>query len=282
MAPAFIRRSARDQVGFMPVQRPIPHEGVEAVGPVLFLDHFGPVELPPNNDARLEEHPHAGIETVTYLLDGSFEHRDSLGTISEVYALGAQWMRSGRGIQHSEEPSPAMKRDGGLLEGLQIWLDMPPQKKTSEPPLFARFMAADLPEFALEGGLARLLAGEHEGKTGPLKTFTNPYLLHVKLAPGATFTVAPAQGEERAVYVMRGTLTGEGGRLIPPGHLCFPQGFDTAMDLVAGPAGLEAMVLGGPPLEAPILRYGPFVMNSREDMVATFERYRNGEMGQVP
>jgi len=281
-SPLRLTGAATERVGFMPVMRSIPHDGVEAVGPVLFLDHFGPVTLPPGNNARLEEHPHAGIETVTYLLDGSFEHRDSLGTISEVDAYGAQWMRSGRGIQHSEEPSPRMKRDGGLLEGLQIWLDMPPDLKTTDTPVFSRFDASDLPEFTFDGGFARLLAGTHQGKTGPLVTHTGPFLLHLKLQPGASFVVENQPGEDRAIYVVRGSLALDNGSTAGPGHLAFPALSEAPTTVKAGPEGLDAMVLGGPPLAAPIVRYGPFVMNSREDMALTFKRYQNGEMGRVP
>src|SRR5262249_50074346 len=209
-------------------------------------------------------HPHAGIETVTYILSGRQEHRDSAGHVGIVSKGGAQWMTAGRGIVHAERPVP-LNEEEHTLHGIQLWTSLPRALKTTDPG-YQRIDSGAIPTLELPGASVRVIAGEFGAAHGPAKTLMPTFLWHVGIEPGAGFE-APIQADfEAAAYVIEGEgrfgeATADVGRLV------VWSGDEKALRIEnAGAARLELMVLGGAPAEGPLVFHGPFVMNSIEQV----------------
>jgi quercetin 2,3-dioxygenase len=258
------------------VRRPVPGPGGEAIGPFILLDHFGPIHNPPGEAKGAPWHPHAGIETISYFLEGRSQHQDSLGNISAMGPGEVQWMRAGRGVLHDEGPDAELRRDGGSVHGFQIWLNMPRERK-HEAPAYRHFPAGEIPSLETEGCVARLIAGAFEGAIGPVETYGAPFLLH--LAPGARREVALPAGEA-GLYVAVGAVRLGSGERVPAGAFVDLGGWSTIT--VTAEVDTDLLILGGPPLDAPIVRYGPFVMNTPEQIHQAFADYRSGRMGVIP
>ncbi len=260
------------------VRRPIPARGLEAVGPFIMLDHFGPVTYAPGEAKGAPTHPHAGIETLTYLLAGTARHLDSLGNASIMGPGDAQWMRAGRGIIHDEGADDAFQRGGGVYHGVQLWLNLP-RGRRGEAPAYRQIDSAEIPSFTSGGAEIRLLAGRLDGRTGPLETHTDPFLAHVTVKPGGQARLAVA-APELAVYLLGGSGEMDGSRTVQGRLLVLDGGGE--VEITAGPDGADLLVLGGPPLDAPIVRYGPFVMNSEAELVGAIDAYNAGRFGRIP
>jgi redox-sensitive bicupin YhaK (pirin superfamily) len=259
------------------VRRPIPSRGLEAVGPFIMLDHFGPVTHSPGEAKGAPTHPHAGIETLTYLLAGTARHLDSLGNSSVMGPGDAQWMRAGSGIIHDEGADAAFQARGGVYHGVQLWLNMPKGCR-GEAPAYRQIDAGEMPTFHVEGATVRLIAGDLEGREGPLTTLTDPFLARVTLGANDATRLAP-RAAELAVYLLEGEARVDGGAAIQGRLLVLGDGGD--IEIAAGPNGADLLVLGGPPLDAPIVRYGPFVMNSEAELVAAIDAYNAGRFGRI-
>lgn len=263
--------------GFV-VRRPVPARGLEAIGPFIMLDHMGPVVLGPGEAKGAPTHPHAGMETLTYLLEGRGHHLDSLGNFSVMGPGDVQWMRAGRGIVHDEGPDAAARRDGGRVHALQLWIDLP-RPHRHDPPAYRQFGAADIPVLADAAGVTlRLIAGRFGGVAGPVETWADPLLLHVALAPRATAAIDPDVAEI-AAYVLRGDGRID-GRSVGEGDFVRFAG-SGAIDIAAGAGSLDLILAGGPPLAEPIVRHGPFVMNTPEELHAAIDAYRAGRFGTI-
>ena len=259
------------------VRRPIPVRGLEAVGPFIMLDHFGPVTYAPGEAKGAPTHPHAGIETLTYLLAGTARHLDSLGNTSIMGPGDAQWMRAGSGIIHDEGADDAFQRNGGVYHGVQLWLNMPCGRR-GEPPAYRQIASAEMPVIARGDAIIRLLAGEFGGQTGPLETLTDPFLAHVTVKPGGLTRLAVAE-PQLAVYLLGGDGEVDGSRATLGRLLVLDGGGE--IEIAAGPDGADLLILGGPPLDAPIVRYGPFVMNSEAKLVGAIDAYNAGRFGRI-
>jgi hypothetical protein len=268
-------------VGTFTVRRALPDRARHAVGPWVFLDHFGPFPIRPG-DAGVGPHPHAGIETVTYLLTGRNEHRDSAGHHGIVSAGGAQWMTAGRGIVHAEKP--LAKRDEELTQhGIQLWTSLPRALKMM-PPRYQRIEAAAIPEVDRGGTSIRVVGGEFEGTRGPAETLMPLLLWHVSIPAGGTFETPLTGAFESAAYVIEGegTFGNDGDAKASAGTLVVWENVEGAIRAAnAGPGRLELMVLGGAPAEGPLVFHGPFVMNSVEQVRAADIAYRTGRMGEL-
>lgn len=265
-------------VGTFTVRRALPYRERHAIGPWVFLDHFGPFRVKPGEDG-VGPHPHAGIETVTYLLSGRNEHRDSAGNTGVVSAGGAQWMTSGRGVVHAEAPRAESEAEY-TMHGIQLWTSLPRALK-SMAPKYQRIDAAAIPAVERGGATVRVVAGDFDGTRGPAETLMPLLLWHATLAPGATFEARLPAGFEAAAYVIEGEgrfgdASAGAGRLVVWG------GTEGGVN-VANPGGkpLELMVLGGAPAEGPLVFHGPFVMNSVEQVRAAEIAYRTGRMGSL-
>jgi len=259
------------------VRRTIPSRAYEAVGPFIFFDHFGPIEVRPGEAKGASAHPHAGIETLTLLLEGRSVHKDSLGNMSVMQPGEVQWMRAGRGIIHDEGPDAVMRRDGGQNHGVQLWINMPKGHKHDDP-MYRHVTAGEIPVLHGEGATARLVAGQSEGKTGPIDSFGQPFVAHVTLQPGGTITLDTTGIAELALY----TLTGEAtvsGQIVQPGELVRLGAGNTIV--IVSDQDSEVLVVGGDPLDAPIVRHGPFVMNSIAELERAVRDYQSGRMGII-
>jgi len=266
-------------VGTFTVRRALPFRDRHSVGPWVFLDHFGPFRVKPGEDG-VGAHPHAGIETVTYLLSGRNEHRDSAGHTGVVAAGGAQWMTAGRGIVHAERPL-AESDDELTMHGIQLWTSLPRALKLMAP-RYQRIEAAAIPEVAGNGALSRVIAGELGDAKGPASTLMPAFLWHVRLDPGAAFEAPLASGHEAGVYVIEGEARVGGGTRVAMGQLAVLVGTEGALSIENKSASaLDAMVLGGAPAEGPLVFHGPFVMNSVEQVRAAEIAYRTGRMGAL-
>ena len=265
-------------VGTFTVRRALPARDRHSVGPWVFLDHFGPFRVKPGHDG-VGPHPHAGIETVTYLFSGRNEHRDSAGHTGIVSAGGAQWMTAGRGIIHSERP--LAESDAELtMHGLQLWTSLPRLLKLGHP-RYQRIAAEDIAERERGGVKLRVVAGTLDGLTGPAEVLMPLVLAHVALAPGARFEADVPQGFEVGAYVVEGAIDAGEARAEPGELVVFETVAGTIVLENAAATPAHAMILGGAPAEGPLVFHGPFVMNTVEQVRAADVAYRTGRMGTL-
>ncbi len=271
------------------VRRALPVPLRKSLGPWVFLDHFGPMPTDPQGQG-VPPHPHAGIETVTYLLEGGMAHRDSAGHEGRVEAGGAQWMTSGRGIVHAEKPFDPAAADGDqaqvsfTLHGMQLWTSLPRALKMM-PPRYQQISAAEVPYMANDGATVRVIAGESDGLKGPADVLMPLFLWHVALEPGAQWQGQLPAAMEAGVYVMAGEVT-LGGIEAPlrVGQLGIVEESTDAVPRSItirnrGNALAHIMLLGGAPAEGPLVFHGPFVMNSVEQIRTAEKAYVSGQMG---
>ena len=273
-------KSQEAPVGTFTVRRALPDRQRHSVGPWVFLDHFGPFSVQPGADG-VGPHPHAGIETVTYLLSGRQQHRDSAGHTGIVSAGGAQWMTAGRGIVHAEA-SLAENDAERTAHGIQLWTSLPRALKLMEP-RYQRIDAASIPTSTLANGVrTRTIGGTFGADTGPAQVLMPLVLAHVTLDPGASVEAAVDAGFELAAYVLEGE-----GRFGPDevaasaGEMVLFTAGDRVRLANRSSSGLELMLLGGAPAEGPLVFHGPFVMNNVEQVRAAEVAYRTGRMGML-
>jgi hypothetical protein len=272
------------------VRRPFPGVDLALADPILLLDHMGAVEYGPGEAKGTPWHPHRGFETVTYIIDGAFEHQDTTGGGGLITDGATQWMTAGAGLQHIEKPPEALVSSGGLFHGVQLWVNLPKSLKMT-PPRYQDIRARDvsLLSSADGGALVRLIAGDLDGHDGPGSTWTPITYLHATVSPGARLTLPWRKDFNALVYVLSGRGTvGVEARPLEEGHLAV-FGAGDALTLRAADTqpqasaqGWEILVLGGAPLDEPVARYGPFVMNSRAEIIQAVEDFQAGRMGTAP
>ena len=271
--PAF-----RDDIQDLQTRRPVPGPGIDHLGPFLFLNHHGPqVYRPDNHGLPFGPHPHRGFETVTFILQGSLTHRDTAGHESIIEQGGVQWMTAGRGLVHEEVSSEAFKRDGGVLEILQLWVNLPARLKMTTPRYIGRQKDA-IPAIASAGGLAtvHLISGEHAAATGPIPSLTDIFMTTIEARVGARIAFDGLKGREVFLYVVRGMIAID-GRTAPAANLVALSEGD-AVEIVALDDSL--ILFGhGDPIDEPIVAGGPFVMNSEGEIRQAFADYRAGRFG---
>ena len=259
------------------VRRAIPSRRFEAIGPFIFLDQFGPIDVAPGEAKGASAHPHAGIETLTLLLEGRAEHKDSLGNISAMGPGEVQWMRAGRGIIHDESPDSLMRRDGGRQHGVQLWINMPKGEKHADP-AYRHVGRDEIPLLPHATGTVRLVAGQIGDVTGPVATSGHPFVVHASLKDGGALDLDASAARELAIYVMTGGVHLDGHN-VQPGQLARLTPGDT-VQLTADP-DTELLLVGGDPLDAPIVRHGPFVMNTIAELEQAVRDYSAGRMGRI-
>jgi quercetin 2,3-dioxygenase len=269
--------------GFL-VHRPFPVEGVTQVDPFLLIDEMGPVEYEPGAAIGAPEHPHRGFETVTYVIDGEFQHADSAGHRGELHAGDVQWMTAGAGVVHAEMPSERMLREGGRQHGFQIWINLPRSDKWVRP-RYQDVRSSQIPTWTSESGAAwaKVIAGEAQGVRGAAQTRIPIGLAHYRLQPGASIVHDVADGHAAIVYLMRGRARFGGERAHEArAAVVFDRAGDTVVVENDGSDALEFLMLTGKPIEEPMVRYGPFVMNASEELAQAFDDFRSGKMGVIP
>ncbi len=272
--------TALEGAGFL-VHRPFPTTRLDHIGPFLLLDEMGPAENAPGEAKGAPDHPHRGFETVTYVLDGEIEHRDSQGNRGLITPGDVQWMTAGAGIVHSEMPSAKILSRGGKAHGFQLWVNLPKKAKWTRP-RYQDLLAADMPLVEFSGGSAVVISGHTHGVDGVADTYLPINYLHVKVYPEEQVTLELEPGHQAFVYVFRGE--GAIGRTRVPMQRGQMAVFDReagSVSLIGGKGGLEAMIGSSEPLDEPVVRYGPFVMNTRQEIIQAFEDFHAGKMGSI-
>ncbi len=265
----------------MPIRRAIPARSLPLLDPFLLLDHFGPVALAPGGDGGIPDHPHRGFQTLTYLLQGAMEHKDSRGGHGRLEPGGAQWMNAASGVVHSEMPMPEVRENGGVIEGLQLWINLPAELKGMEPG-YQDVQVTEVPTLPLPNGTLKVLAGTWNGVTGPVPQLRPFAYAFLELGPGGSFDHDLPEGWNAALYVRKGEGTaGSAARGVKEADLVVmkPEGGGLRL---ATESGISALLIAGEPLAEPIARYGPFVMNTEAEIHQAFEDYRAGRMGFIP
>lgn len=253
------------------VHRSIGTPALKNLDPFLMLDHFGS-DNPDEYIAGFPEHPHRGFITFTYMLDGHMEHRDSMGNRGDLKAGGVQWMKAASGVIHSEMP----KQTDGLMRGFQLWINLPAREKLADP-AYQEFSAGAIPEVALEHGRVRVLAGAFEGVRGVIDDpATDVLYLDVALAPGKPFGLPLDDARNAFVYVFEGDARLAGETLHR--HTLAVLGKGERFEIEAGADGTRFILVAGRPLGEPVVQYGPFVMNTREEIEQAFADYRDGRL----
>jgi len=271
----------REGAGFI-VRRPVPTPGLDVVDPFLLLDEMGPADYGPGEAVGAPDHPHRGFETITYMLEGEFEHEDSAGHRGVLRPGDVQWMTAGAGIVHSEMPSQRIREKGGRVHGFQIWVNLPAKLKMTRP-RYQEVSADKIPEAKSEDGRARVrvIAGEALGARAVIDTHIPIVYQDWKIAPGADVTVS-LPGEQRALaYVFEGSVrVGGEGKEIRDGQLAL-LGPGDAVRFRGTPGAGRLLLLAGVPIGEPVARYGPFVMNTQEEIAQAVRDYQSGRMGEI-
>lgn len=272
----------RDDIADLVTRRPVPGPGVQQVDPFLFLNHHGPQVYPPNNRGLpFGPHPHRGFETVTFILEGELSHLDSGGHESVIRAGGIQWMTAGSGLVHAELSPEAFKRAGGPLEILQLWVNLPAALKFA-PPRYVGLQWEDIPVVALDDGRVevQLIAGRLGDIVGPYEPLVDIFMSTVGLKAGGAVSLPAAAERNVFLYIVRGEVT-VGGAAVREHALVELNGDGEA---VALSASSDALVLFGHalPFGEPVVSHGPFVMNTREQIVEAINDYNAGKFGVVP
>jgi redox-sensitive bicupin YhaK (pirin superfamily) len=263
--------------GGFEARRAIPSPAFESIGPFVFLEHFGPIVVSPGEARGASAHPHAGIETLTLLLEGRSVHKDSLGNVSSMGPGEVQWMRAGRGVIHNECPAELVFRSGGRLHGVRLWINMPEGGKHTSP-IYRHIMAPEIPELPQKTGVVRLVAGRIGDVRGPLRTYGDPFVVHASLPISGTLRLDASAPRELALYVMTGkAIVAE--QSLETGQLARLATGDIVHITVKESS--ELLLVGGDPLDAPIVRHGPFVMNTIAELERAVRDYHAGRMGQI-
>ena len=271
--------------GFL-VRRPFPKASFSDFDPFLLLDEMGPMEVAPGEAKGAPDHPHRGFETVTYLLSGEMEHQDSVGHAGRLRSGDVQWMTAGAGVVHAEMPSPEFMRTGGRMHGFQLWVNLPRQDKMIKP-RYQEISGGKIPKAKSADGLVSVsvIAGEAMGEKAVIETRTPIIYLHYRLEPGGVARQRVPTDYNAFAYVVEGAglFGAEGERGVDGQMVMFaPDGDEVRIENPAdAKVPLEVLLIAGVPLNEPIARYGPFVMNTEAEIHQAFEDYRRGRMGAI-
>jgi redox-sensitive bicupin YhaK (pirin superfamily) len=272
-----------------PVRRAFAGVDLRALDPFIHMDQMGEVEYAPGEPKGTPWHPHRGFETVTYLIDGVFEHQDSNGGGGVITNGDTQWMTAGSGLLHIEAPPEKLVQTGGLFHGIQLWVNLPAKDKWA-PPRYQDIRGGKVALLSSSdgGALVRVIAGEVAGHGGPGLTYTPITLLHATISAGGALELPWRPDFNALVYALSGRgSAGAQRRPLQAGQLAV-FGPGDVITLGADPRpdsrtpAFDVLVLGGRPIREPIAAYGPFVMNSRAELVQAFEDYQSGRLGAVP
>jgi redox-sensitive bicupin YhaK (pirin superfamily) len=272
-----------------PVRRAFAGVDLQMLDPFIHMDQMGEVEYAPGEPKGTAWHPHRGFETVTYMIDGEMSHSDSNGGGGLISNGDTQWMTAGGGILHIETPPEHLVASGGLFHGFQLWVNLPSTLKYAAPRYQdIRGSQVSLLSSPDGGALLRVIAGDVAGHPGPGSTYTPITLVHATLSPGASLSLPWQRDFNSLAYVLGGKGTvGDKGRPFESGQLAVFGDGDTvtvAADLHQDSASpnMDVLFLGGKPIREPVVAYGPFVMNTRAELVKAFEDYQAGRLGTIP
>jgi redox-sensitive bicupin YhaK (pirin superfamily) len=272
-----------------PVHRAFAGVPLDQLDPFVHMDQMGEVDYGPGEPKGTPWHPHRGFETVTYMIDGTFEHQDSTGGGGLITNGDTQWMTAGSGILHIERPPESLVATGGLFHGIQLWVNLPAAKKWVDP----RYQDIGRDRVTLAatpdgGALVRIIAGEVGDLAGPGSTYTPITMIHATVAPGARLELPWDPAANALVYALAGRGTVGADRApFASGQMATLGAGDTVV-VTAAPTqeprspNLEVLILGGRPIGEPVAHHGPFVMNTRSELAEAFEDFQKGRMGTIP
>ncbi|HSY07785.1 MAG TPA: pirin family protein [Steroidobacteraceae bacterium] len=275
-----VHRAHRDDIGNLTTRRPLPGPQLDRVGAFLFLNHHGPQDFPPGNEGLpFGPHPHRGFETVTFIVQGVLAHRDTAGHESVIHAGGVQWMTAGSGLIHEEISPASFKRDGGPLEILQLWVNLPARLKNT-PPRYIGLQRDAIPAIRADNDRVtiNLIAGIFGEREGPVHSLTGVFMATVETGAGGRVSFDRLAGRDVFLYVVRGAISVAGTAV---------QAFDLAEvgegNVIEIEAASQAMFLFGhaDPIDDPVVSHGPFVMNTVDEIRQAYADYRAGRF-QVP
>ncbi len=291
-APRPVKSLTRAPSGYegegFPVRRAFAGVDLADLDPFVHMDQMGEVEYSPGEAKGTSWHPHRGFETVTYIIDGTFEHQDSNGGGGVITNGDTQWMTAGGGILHIEKPPEALVASGGLFHGIQLWVNLPRAQKLVAP----RYQDLRSGQVALltspdAGSLVRVIAGEVDGHAGPGSTYTPMTMVHATVAPGASLTLPWRADFNALAYVLagRGTVGAEAVDIETGQLAVFGPGESVTVGAAPGQdaryaAGLDVILLGGAPIREPVAWMGPFVMNTKAEVLQAVEDYQSGRLGR--
>jgi quercetin 2,3-dioxygenase len=266
-----------------PVRRAFAGVDLAELDPFVHMDQMGEVDYGPGEPKGTSWHPHRGFETVTYMIDGTIEHQDSHGGGGVIADGATQWMTAGRGILHIETPPEDLVVSGGLFHGVQLWVNLPARSKMAAP----RYQSLEGAQVALlasddGGAIVRLIAGEVAGHRGPGSTHTPITVAHATVAPGARLVLPWVPEFNALAYVLSGAGTA-GPERVPFAHgqlAVFGPG--DSVTVAAGARPIDVLLLGGRPIREPVAAYGPFVMNTKAELVQAVEDFQAGRLGVIP
>ncbi len=280
--------SGHEGEGF-PVRRTFAGINTRDLDPFIMMDQMGDVDYLPGEPKGTNWHPHRGFETVTYIMDGAFQHQDSHGGGGFIKDGATQWMTAGGGILHIETPPAELVVSGGTFHGVQLWVNLPGKDKMVDP-AYQNLEGGDVTLLASDdgGALVRVIAGEVAGHKGPGSTRTPITFVHATIAPGASLSLPWKPDFNALVYVLAGNgRVGMEGRPVHTGQtVVFGAGdhltvaADDTQQTRYG--AFEVLVLGGEPIREPVAQYGPFVMNTRDELQQAVEDFQSGRFGQIP
>ncbi|MCI0434981.1 MAG: pirin family protein [Gemmatimonadetes bacterium] len=258
--------------GFL-VHRPFPTRELSDIDPFLLLDEMGPVELGPGEAKGAPDHPHRGFETVTYMLEGIFEHKDSAGNSGKLRPGDVQWMTAGAGVIHSEMPERAFAAAGGRMHAFQLWVNLPRRDKMTTP-RYQEIPSGGIPVARSGDGAitVKVIAGEALGARAVIETRTPILYLHVTLEAGAGFTQPVPREYNAFTYEVEGEGRGQATIYARDGD---------AVAIEAQEWRRSVLLIGGVPLGEPVVRYGPFVMNTKDEIRQAIEDFQSGRMGRI-
>ena len=266
--------------GGFTVRRPFPTATMDHIDPFLLLDEMGPAQYGPGEAVGAPSHPHRGFETVTYLLSGAMVHEDTTGACAVIKPGGVQWMTAGSGVVHSELPTEDMMRLGGKMHGFQLWVNLPAEKKMVDP----RYQGYDADEIAqvqlANGGLLKVVAGEVHGVRGPVETTSPMTYAHAVMETSDVVEWHPQEGHTALVHVFDGEVK-VNGSTTSSGEMVVMQRTAGMVRIESTKAQAQVLLLGGQPLGEPVVRYGPFVMNTKQEIVDAVQEYNDGTLVKV-
>lgn len=263
------------------VHRPFPTQIMDHFDPFLLLDRMGPQHYKPGEAKGAPDHPHRGFETVTYILEGTAQHKDSAGHSGTLAPGDVQWMTAGSGIIHSEEPSDQIKTNGGVMHGLQLWVNLPKTEKMSHP-RYQEVPSAQIPQVTLSDGKVwlKVISGESNGIKALIETKIPILYLHLKLSAEASFVQEIKKHHNAFVYVLnREVFCGD--QPARENQCIFFAHSDQPVILTTKTQPAELVLIAGEPLNEPVARYGPFVMNTKQEIVEAVNDYQSGRFGEI-
>ena len=273
---AEIESATNDMVGSFQIKNVLPVRNLKQIDPFLLLHHLQPVELVPGSETRLPPHPHAGFEVVTYLLDGEFFHRDSQGHNQIAKAGDVNWMTAGAGILHSEGPTEQLLQHGGKVQLIQLWINVPAENKHGSP-TFNHYAAESFPVLDNGKEWVKVLLGSYKDLVSPVSTQTPMYLYHAKMKKDALVTLPVTSHHTAGLYIMKGRLKVLNQHPVAGELVHFNTDGNQLVFTVTEDA--ELLFFGGEPIKEKVVHYGPFVMNSLEEIQQAMADFETGKMG---